>query len=234
MRLRLRDDVRVHVHHRDATPYGSAISGLCDKIIQRTCRSVLALQRSHGARAIARDAAVLLAQSFAASALGQLYVRPGVLRETCLYPQPDAVRPVALHLSGPSIASRIIRLPQTLVPELAQWFGQWSALHGPPHHPLARGVWDELCAAGALTPTPSPSMRLGEGVTLVGHATVMAVAGGVRLVFDRCVRASWRPTPSSSPTRIPTTTISEVCCDGVRTRRSSCRTSNVSLYWRST
>ncbi|MDD5035335.1 MAG: MBL fold metallo-hydrolase [Methylococcaceae bacterium] len=182
--LRLRDDVRLQVHYCDETPFGSAITGLCDKVIYRTCEPIVQLGREHGTDYLREHSAQLLEQCFSAQALGQMYTRPGVLREDCLYPPADGVRPIALSVASPDLPPRVCRVDASLWHELARWIEAWSSPGRRPQSPKARALWDDLEAAGAFTTQPVIQPRCGEGLTFVGHATVALQSSGTRILFD--------------------------------------------------
>src|ERR1043166_3762479 len=137
MRLRLRDDVRLQVYYDDETPFGSAITGLCDEIIRRTCQPVLELGRTHGVDYLRQYSAPLLERCFSPQALGQMYTRPGVLRETTLYPPAALVRPIALSVCTPDphIPPQICHFSAGLWPEVARWIGAWSSPSARPRSP---------------------------------------------------------------------------------------------------
>jgi L-ascorbate metabolism protein UlaG (beta-lactamase superfamily) len=185
-RLRLRDDIRLQVHYCDETPFGSVITGLCDELIRRTCRPILLLGHKHGTDYLREHSSQLLERCFSPQALGQMYARPGVLRDTALYPPAKGVRPIALSVDtpDPNIPSKVCRLPAGLWPEVARWLEAWSCLGGRPRNPRARALWEALEVAGAFTPQPVLQPCCGQGLTFVGHATVAIQSAATRLLFD--------------------------------------------------
>jgi hypothetical protein len=182
-RLRLRDDAHLRVHYCDETPFGSAITGLCNEVIRRTCQPILQLEWQYGADYLQAHSSQLLKRCFASQALGQLYARPGVLRETSLYPPAERVRPVALRIdtSDPHLPPQVCRLDAELWLEVARWLDAWSSPSRPPRSPLARVLWDALEAAGALTSQPVLPPRCGQGITFVGHAAVALQSAATRI-----------------------------------------------------
>jgi hypothetical protein len=185
--LRLRDEVSLAIHYTDATPCGSAVSGLVERLIARTCAPLGELLRREGPAAIAERSAELCARALAPQALGQLYAGPDRLRPEVLYPDPAAVRPAALHVHGLGPDGRLgalLPLSPGLAAELAEWTGMWNRGARRPRTPAAAALWDALAERGALTPEPASPRALGEGVRFIGHATTLVDVGGVRALFD--------------------------------------------------
>jgi len=186
LRFRVRDDVRLAVGHRDQSRFGSALTGLCDRLVQRLCDPIAGHLARQDHEPSAEQSIELMAQCMGPRALGALFERPGRLREDCLYPRPEAVVPVSLQVSGPAVAggSSAIELPVSVVPELARWIDDWSDLGAPPRNPAVRSVWDGLAERGALTAREVLEPRRGDGLTLVGHATASIEKNGTRVLFD--------------------------------------------------
>lgn len=185
--LRLRDEVGLAIHYTDETPCGSAVSGLVERLITRTCAPLGELLRREGPAAVADRSAELVARVLAPQALGRLYASPDQLRPEVLYPDPTMVRPAALHVHGLGPAGQLgatLPLSPSLAAELAQWTGAWNVGARRPRTPAAAALWDALAERGALTPDAAPPRALGEGVRLIGHATALVDAGGVRALFD--------------------------------------------------
>ena len=174
--LRLRDEVGLAIHYTDDTPYGSAVSGLIERLIARTCVSLGELLRREGSVAIAARSAELVGRVLALQAFGRLFAAPDRLRPEALYPDAAAVRPAALRLHGLGPAGRhgaTIALPAALARELAAWTGAWSRGATRPRDPAAAALWDALVGHGALTAEPAAARALGEGVRFIGHATAL-------------------------------------------------------------
>ena len=185
--LRLRDEVGLAIHYTDDTPYGSAVSGLIERLIARTCAPLGELLRREGPAAIAARSAELVGRVLAPQALGRLFAAPDRLRPEALYPDAAAVRPAALRLHGLGPAGRhgaTIALPAALARELAAWTGAWSRGATRPRDPAAAALWDALVGHGALTAEPAAARALGEGVRFIGHATALVAVEGVRALFD--------------------------------------------------
>jgi L-ascorbate metabolism protein UlaG (beta-lactamase superfamily) len=185
-RLRLRDDVRLSVGHRDTTRFGSALTGTCDRLVQTICDPIAGHLARRDREPSAEESIELMTRCLGPRALGALFERPDRLREDCLYPRPELVVPTSLQVSGPAVASApAISLPATSVPELARWIGDWSELGTAPRDPAARSLWDALAERGALTSREALRPRGGgDGITLVGHATVSIEKAGTRVLFD--------------------------------------------------
>lgn len=178
---RLRDDLELGLVHGDDTRFGSAVTGRIDATVRQAAQAIADARRRGGMRAVI-DALPRLAAT-ASAGLAELYRAPGVLRDDCLYPAPELVRPLALRCTGDDVRTTMA-LPPALVPELASWLGQWQQGSAPPRNGPARQLWDELQAAGALTtdaPLPRPSLP---AVTFVGHATVAFSSADERLLVD--------------------------------------------------
>src|ERR1700728_5302718 len=94
-RKRLADDVRLEVLYEDTTPFGSAIGGKADDAIRRACASVCADDAQRSMDDLVRRSKELPGRPFEHD-LASRYVRPGVLREDCLFPAADRVRPYAV------------------------------------------------------------------------------------------------------------------------------------------
>lgn len=183
-RLRLRDDVRLSIDHHDTTRFGSALTGVFDRLMQRICHPIAGHLAHLGREPSAEESTELMARCLGPRALGALFARPGRLREDCLYPEPQGVVPVSLHVSGPAVAGPAIPLPAACLPDLARWIGEWTQLGAAPRDPLARALWDALDARAAFTTREALAPRSGDGITFVGHATVCIEKDGTRIVFD--------------------------------------------------
>jgi L-ascorbate metabolism protein UlaG (beta-lactamase superfamily) len=182
-KLRIRDDAHLALAYDDRTPFGSASSGLSDRLIRRTCRPLFekfGRLRTEEARC---EAPRLLGHCFGTAALGRLYRRPGQLHEDCLYPPPDLVAPRVLNVR---VDGRHLRasLAAGLDRELAHWLGAWSLGSAPPGSGAARTLWDALASVGALCSDECRPPPAEDGLTFVGHATVAFRRCGTRLVFD--------------------------------------------------
>jgi L-ascorbate metabolism protein UlaG (beta-lactamase superfamily) len=182
--LRLRDDLRISIVHRDDTRFGSALTGLIDQLVRLGCRSVLeagALDRA--------EASAGLTDCFGAGALGQLYERPDRLREDCLYPDARLVTPARLVVHRPAAGPpRACPVPASLWAELARWLGDWRRPSTAPQDFSARTLWNALVDAKAMTAAPAREPKALPQLTTVGHATVVLCDGegdgATRLLFD--------------------------------------------------
>ncbi len=180
---RLRDDLHLQVHYEDATPTGAAITGLCDAIVQRTCARAIAATRARGGRIDARTCRRLLAPCFSPTALGALYSGPRTLRESCVYPPADRVRPIALVARIENRTHRLV-LDSDCVGDLAAWIAEWGVDARRPGAGASQRLWDELEGIGAWTRHARTSTPAPEGVTWIGHATVAVSTSGSTLLFD--------------------------------------------------
>ena len=183
-KLALSDGHWMRLVYADETPYGSAVSGRCDDVIRARCDAIVRRRGEGGLAAVVEQGPELLAEAMRSGGLGELYESPRALRRACLFPAPEAVRPVRLAVgAGGSDRGMGIPLPAALVPELACWLDDWTRGSAAPASGPARQLWDHLAAAGALTEADERPV-FAEPATLVGHATVQIVAGGRRLLFD--------------------------------------------------
>lgn len=183
--LRLRHDLHFSIQHADATPFGSAVSGLIDRLICRTCRPLFGDAEFSSTDVVSGEMLLALSRCFGDSALGQLYSRPGRLRDECLYPAADAVVPERLMVSARcSETSARFFIPSSLRPNLGKWVGDWMHLSAPPRSPDARSLWDQLERTGLLTTSPVVECVELSAMTLIGHATVAFERDGTRILFD--------------------------------------------------
>lgn len=182
--LRLRDELGLSVQYTDQTPCGSAVSGLIERLITRTCAPLGELLRRDGPAAIAARSEHLVARVLAPQALGRLYAAPDRLRPEVLYPDPAKVRPAALQLHGLDQPGPPIPLPPELAADLAAWTGAWNRGAERPRSPAPAALWDALAGRGAFTDAPAAPRPLGDGVRFIGHATALVAAAGVRALFD--------------------------------------------------
>jgi L-ascorbate metabolism protein UlaG (beta-lactamase superfamily) len=175
--LRLRDDVRLEVFYDDRTRFGSALSGLCDRLVHHTCKPALVDDvASLGSSSRARVAAC-----FGDGALGSLYERPGRLREECRHPDADAVLPRRLVAE---IGGRRVQLSDVCWSELAPSIDGIVDPKRAARSPTAMRLRQSLADAGALTDARQHARVAADGITFVGHATVAIEHAGVRLLFD--------------------------------------------------
>lgn len=188
--LRLRDDIGLRVHYADHTRFGSAVTGLIDRLITGACAPLLALARREGPARLVAATPSLVPQILHPQGLGALFERTDVLREDCLYPAAERVTPVrivAYGLGAAGAGTCSIPLPRGCVGELADVIGALERGVARPRYGLGAALWDELFAAGALV-GPSrgdtEGVGLADGVTCIGHATIVAQLDGVRIVVD--------------------------------------------------
>ncbi|MEZ4447976.1 MAG: MBL fold metallo-hydrolase [Nannocystaceae bacterium] len=184
---RLRDDLGLALHYDDRTAYGSGVTGLLDRLLQRSTRAIAAVAAERGIEAVQAQAPAWMPTVMGPKGLGSLYAREGALREEVLYPDVARVTPATLGLYGlgdDGQGTATIPLEPALVPELGRWIGDFARGSARPSAPAAARLWDALDARGALARASSPGCALKDGVTFVGHACVAFARRGARIVFD--------------------------------------------------
>jgi L-ascorbate metabolism protein UlaG (beta-lactamase superfamily) len=127
---------------------------------------------------------VLRATLMRPEVLGDLYQQPGVLKEDCLYPAAEQVRPASLSVlrHGGSPAA-IIPLSQRQSANLAGYIGALQRGAALPEDADAQALRAALAAAGALT-DKEPAAAATADVTFAGHAMVRFCHRGKALLFD--------------------------------------------------
>jgi L-ascorbate metabolism protein UlaG (beta-lactamase superfamily) len=182
--LRIGDEVRLRVDYDDATPFGGALSGKIDERIREACRHIIDARKTRPMSRLVADSLPLLATAFQPSALGDLYVGTGQLKEDCLYPPVRLVHPAALvvELNG---CHRSLPVGIQEAGDLAHWIGEWSRGSGPPATAEARELWEALREIGALVDCARDADAPGQpGLFFVGHATVAHRVGSNCILID--------------------------------------------------
>ena len=181
---RLADDVRLDVLYEDETPFGSAIGGAADHAIRRACPSIFCDEMRANMDDTVRRSRELLGRAFAHD-LGSRYARSGVLREECLFPPADRVKPHAVVATRERERLVAIGVGEAAHRDLASWFGQLQRGLNRPGSIVGRDIFDLLDGAGALVPTePGEAEAPPEAdVVVVGHATAL-VGRRERLLVD--------------------------------------------------
>ncbi|HET6585120.1 MAG TPA: MBL fold metallo-hydrolase, partial [Nannocystaceae bacterium] len=202
---RIADDVRLAIAYDDATPHGSALSGLCDRVIHSTCRDACASATDDRLPDMPGRSRAALARCFAPTALGSLYEAPGRLRESCLYPDARKVRAARLIVAveGATPTSRVVAIEPGMACDLAAWLSQFRALGAAPRSAAARRIWDVLAECGALTDRAAAPPIAGDGLVFVGHATMWLRARGVSIVVDPFLLHAGRGTSPAYRPRHP-------------------------------
>jgi len=164
---------RFDLIYADETPFGSAVSGRCDREIRQRASRVAEHRRDHGMAATVRGSRELLGALFDADgALGALYEKPGVLREACLYPDPKRVRPVGLSVSGPD--GRVVeqvQLDPGVMGDLAGWIGGFVAGEPAPRTPKVADLYAALDRLTLVDEAPPERLAPADGDLLfIGHA----------------------------------------------------------------
>ncbi len=184
-RRTLAPHVGLRLIYGDDTHFGSAISGRCERELQRRLAVLYAYREKYGLAHLVRNAREVLGRVLPRW-LGDLYCAPDRLRDKWLYPDPSRVRPVQLRVER-DLAERVatIDLAASVARDLARHLGDWQAGAGPPRSKAARTLWDALLEAGALVSTRKSAMiERPAGVRYVGHATLEVGNGERRLLID--------------------------------------------------
>jgi hypothetical protein len=242
--LKLSDRIRAYPVYEDTTRFGSAVTNRCDLSIRNACADIAAYRKAHGLSAVVAHTRELLSTAISGG-LAELYDRPGVLHQDWLYPDPNAVQPIALALEneiGQAIAH--ISLPPGLIPDLAAYLGEWSRGCVAPMQPSALNLWKALAEIGALTdvlPEMSSISPTPGHATFVGHATVRIQSATARILVDpfllpksNCYPVSYQPLDLAAlgyPDAVFITTL-RVYFDWVQRLRSTFRKWNESLSLR--
>ncbi|MEH1969464.1 MBL fold metallo-hydrolase [Nostoc sp.] len=188
MRQRLSSSIKFQLIYQDETKFGSAVTGQCDTTIRRYCASITAYRNRYGLANVVAHARELLAQTMVPGGLADLYQRPNILLEDWLYPDPKAVKPVALELErnigeGETIVMQ--KLSPNLLSDLALYLGEWQEGSNAPTTTIARELWNALDDYGALVEVNELSVKPQLGhATFVGHSTLRLSDGNFSILFD--------------------------------------------------
>jgi L-ascorbate metabolism protein UlaG (beta-lactamase superfamily) len=186
-RRRIDDTVAFRVEYADHTSHGSAITGLTDALVHRTCAPACAELPAVDDPDFGSHARDVLARCFAPTALGALYTAPGRLRAACRYPDPSRALPVALRVGRDqegAATMRRIPVERAAWPDVAAWLAEWRERSVPPRGAAAGRLWEALTEVDGLTGAPPPGQRCDEGLTMIGHATVRLRAADTTLLVD--------------------------------------------------
>jgi L-ascorbate metabolism protein UlaG (beta-lactamase superfamily) len=179
VRETVRSDVALKLHYADETPYGSGVSGLLDLVLQRSCRSLLRAVAREGFTAVQDDCRAWNRRILSPTGLGGLYESADCLREACVYPPRELVRPVALYagLRGKLQRIDLGSEASSLAPRIAAWSaGERHHAHSP--------LFDALREVGAFGRADEEVEPILDGVTYLGHAALAIQAQGTRILFD--------------------------------------------------
>ncbi|HET9955222.1 MAG TPA: MBL fold metallo-hydrolase [Polyangiaceae bacterium] len=182
LKKRLSDTVQLAVSYEDGTRYGSVLTGRCDQLIRQKLRHVAELRRERGLAHVVERSLEILTEAMRETSLGALYVRDGQLREACLYPEREAVRPASLLFFRSPSEAQEFPLSPGLTAELATWCGEWQQGASAPQAPEARQLWDALDAAGLLT--DEPPLPPVEGEMVFGGHAMLRVGRTQRVLVD--------------------------------------------------
>ncbi|MGF1938983.1 MAG: MBL fold metallo-hydrolase [Nostoc sp. ChiQUE02] len=188
IRQRLSSSIKFQLIYQDETKFGSAVTGQCDTTIRRYCASITAHRNRYGLANVVAYARELLAQTMVPGGLADLYQRPNILLEDWLYPDPKAVKPVALELErnigeGETIVMQ--KLSPNLLSDLALYLGEWQEGSNAPTTTIARELWNALGDYGALVEVNELSVKPQLGhATFVGHSTLRLSDGNFSILFD--------------------------------------------------
>jgi thiopeptide-type bacteriocin biosynthesis protein len=166
------------VAYEDDTAFGSMVSGRFEDFMRRCSSRLAAHRQAHGLAAIVRDTDRWLEDLFSGD-LSPLFAGRETLREDCLFPAAEGVRPAALEVTQDD--SLLARIPLSNPTELAPWIGEFSNGASKPLSGPGRSLFEALEACGALSSTREPASLPEADATFVGHATV-ALNGGI--AFD--------------------------------------------------
>lgn len=173
---RLAGDVRLDLDYDDETPFGSALGGGADHALRQACTEIFPLTGSMDD--LVRRSRDLLSRAFERD-LASRYLAPEKLREECLYPAAERVRPRALIASREDQPLVTIGIEPEAYGELAKWISEFQRGTERPSSSIGQALYDLLNDAGAFTElverSPEPEM------TFVGHATAML---GDRILVD--------------------------------------------------
>jgi thiopeptide-type bacteriocin biosynthesis protein len=195
---RLAPRARLDVTYLDDTPFGSVVGGGVEMRLRRGAAAIAEHRRGHGMADVVLASRELL-QTLFDGPLSPLYSTPETLREECLFPAAERVRPVALSVAIEGEVAATVPLGAN-ARELASWMGDLYLGTSRPESPLGRALFDALDAAGALVteaaePMPPPT----SDAVFVGHATA-AVGRRSRVVVDPYLLP---PSKSDPPTYGP-------------------------------
>lgn len=195
---RLADDVRFELEYEDDTPFGSTLGGGVDLALRRDCVAI----RQVASRAEAvRRSEELLALTFSRD-LASRYRRPGVLREECLYPPAERVRPRALVVTREQRVLGSVALPESSLGELAPWISELQRGARRPNGGVGRALFDAFDACGALAEQAEPDPEaLDADVVFIGHATALLGRAERVLVDPFVLPTSGRYPPTYQPWR---------------------------------
>jgi L-ascorbate metabolism protein UlaG (beta-lactamase superfamily) len=183
-KLRIDDAVRCRISYDDATRFGGALSGKIDEVVRHGCRHIIEAREHQPMSTLVADSRALLATGFGPAALGELYGRPGELREECLYPSADLVQPVQLLVEAAGKV-RAFPLSAGLASDLARWMGEWSRGSGAPGAGDARSLWEGLHDGGFLVDCAAPAKAPErKSVTFLGHASIVHRVASTSIVID--------------------------------------------------
>ena len=183
---RLSDKIKLGIIYQDETRFGSAITNQCDVTLRQYTSEIIEYRNRYGLQQTIANAPELIAQSIMMGDLAELYTLDGKLVPDWLYPDPQAVNPIALYLerdSGEQIAE--IELPTHLWGNLASYLGEWELGTDPPLDSTIRELWNAIEDCGGLVEDqPSSGDFSQPGATFIGHATVAISDGDRQILFD--------------------------------------------------
>lgn len=179
----LSDGAGLFLDYEDRTPFGSAVSGLCDELLTRSCAVLRTVVDRVGIRGLQEEAETWMPRIMGPRAIGALYERPDVLKESCVFPPAELSRLAHLRVLANGASSPRIEVGEVRG-DLARWLGEWQGNARRPRAAAPARLFDALEDAGALAASQVTPRAIGDGATLVGHATVVFQRRGTRLVFD--------------------------------------------------
>lgn len=181
--LRLRDEVTLELEYADETPFGSALGAGIEQRLRHACRAILEERQAHGMADVVKRSKALLQAAFT-TALQPLFESRTRLREECLFPDPERVRPVALRVRIEGGAQQRFLLAPSAVRQIAPWIAEFQRGTRRPSSTLGSSLFDAFAACGAFSEEPVESEVPSRAETLfVGHASV-AHLRNARVLFD--------------------------------------------------
>lgn len=177
----LSPEVRFELVYDDRTPFGSALGGGADRSIRRACAKIAEHRARYGMADVVMRSPELLRDAFDGE-LAAWFERPGVLKESTVYPPADQVRVASITVMRDREMLGTIDVSAANLRDLAPSMAELHRGTTAPRSGLARLLFDAFDALGVLTDSAMRPLPPPDGdATFVGHATVDVGAG---VLFD--------------------------------------------------